>query len=131
MEQMVLESLLNGAGGVTYYCFGDFTDSPLDFYYHAKALAELRPYEDLVVDGEVCEPKGSNADLTYSAVKRGGELLLLVGNYRNAEPRTSLQIPFQKVAQIKDLRSGERVESGPAFTFDVPKGGIRLFYIKE
>jgi len=124
-------TLLNGAGGITYYCFGDFTDSPLDFYYHAKALAELRPYEDLVVEGEVLDAEGSNPGLTYSALRRGGELLLLVGNYRNAEPRTVFPIPFKTVAEIKDLRSDERVQSGSSFAFDVPKGDIRLFYIRQ
>lgn len=132
MEPMVLEALLNGAGGVTYYCFGDFTDSPLDFYYHAKALAELRPYEDLIVEGDVLEPKGSNRELTYSAIQRGGELLLLVGNYGNADPRTSYRIPFPAVSQVKDLRSGDLVGCATSsFTFEVPKGDIRLFYIKE
>lgn len=131
MEQMVLEALLNGAGGITYYCFGDFTDSPLDFFYHAKALAELRPYEDLVVEGEVLDAEGSNAGLTYSVLRRGDELLLLVGNYRNAEPRTVFPIPFTTVAEIKDVRSGQCVQSGSSFAFDVPKGDIRLFYIRQ
>lgn len=123
--------LLLGLVAGTYYCFGDFTDSPLDFFYHAKALAKLRPYEDLIVEGDVLETEGSNPELTYSAIKRGSELLLLVGNYGNADPRTSYQIPFPKVSQAKDLRSGERVDLGSQFTFDVPKGGIRLFYVRQ
>ena len=59
-----------------------------------KHWPQLRPYEDLVVEGEVLDAEGSNPGLTYSALRRGGELLLLVGNYRNAEPRTSFPIPF-------------------------------------
>ena len=39
MEPMVLETILNGARGLTYYEFRDF--DPLDFYYHARALATL------------------------------------------------------------------------------------------
>ncbi|MFA6929471.1 MAG: discoidin domain-containing protein, partial [Lentisphaeria bacterium] len=69
VEAMVLESLLNGADGITYYCYGDFTDSPLDFFYHARALSMLRPYENLIMDGKVLEPAGTNQELFYSAIQ--------------------------------------------------------------
>ena len=80
MEPMILEALLNGACGITYFRYDDF-DTPMDFYYHAKALAEIAPYEDLIMDGEVLEPTGSNKEFTYSGVKKGNEMLLLIGNY--------------------------------------------------
>ena len=128
LEQMILEALLNGACGITYYCYTDF-DTPLDFYYHAKALAEIAPYEDLIMDGEILEPSGSNQQLTYSGIKRGNEMLLLVGNYRNAPGNTAYTAPFANVTQIKDLRSGKVLPAANPIKLDVPEGGIMLLYI--
>ncbi len=131
MEQMVLEALLNGANGITYFEIGDFCDSPLDFYYHAKALSHIYPYEDLVMDGKVTEIKGSNVNLTYSMLQDGDELLLLVGNYVGAAPGTTVKLPF-KPSRVLDLREDKKVKcKGTDFKFDVPKDEIRLFYIKK
>ncbi|MFA7231298.1 MAG: hypothetical protein WC071_08495 [Victivallaceae bacterium] len=129
IEQMILESLFNGANGITYYCFTDF-DTPLDFYYHAKALAEIAPYEDLIMDGEVLEPTGTNKQLTYSGIKKGNEMLLLVGNYAKAPEATVYQTPFSKVLEIKDLRSGKKLNPVTDINLEVPKSDIRLLYIK-
>ena len=131
MEQMVLEALMNGASGITYYKIENFYDSPLDFYYHAKALAEIRPYEDLVMDGVPTEITGSNAELTYSMLLKGNELLLMVGNYRGATPATTVKLPF-KAKEVLDLREGKPVSAtGETIAFDVPKNEIRLFYISK
>ena len=131
IEQMVLEALMNGANGITYYKETDFYDTPMDFYYHAKALAEIQPYEDLVMDGAVTEVKGSNEDMTYSMLVKGNEALLLVGNYKGAKSATTVTLPF-KPKQVLDLRdNGARLKpNGNALSFDVPKDEIRLFYIK-
>ena len=129
MEQMVLEALLNGACGITYYWYGDF-DTPLDFYYHAKALAEIAPYENLIMDGEVLEPTGSNKQLTYSGIKNGNEMLLLIGNYANAPEETIFKAPFSKVIEIKDLRTGKNIHPDNNISLNVPKGDIRLLHIK-
>lgn len=129
MEQMVLEALLNGAGGITYYYYNDFTDSPLDFYYHARALSMIRPYEDLIIDGEVLNFTGINKEQYYSAVKKDHEMLLLVGNYKNASEQTMVELPFKKIEKIIDLRSDEKINADIKFKFNVPKGDIRLFYI--
>jgi len=128
LEQMILEALLNGACGITYYCYADF-DTPLDFYYHAKALAEIAPYEDLIMDGEVLEPTGSNKQLTYSGIRKGGEMLLLIGNYQNTPGSTTYSAPFATVTQIKDLRSGKVLPVENPIKLDVPKDGIMLLYI--
>ena len=131
IEQMVLEAFMNGANGITYFQASDFYDSPMDFYYHAKALAEIQPYEDLVMDGEVAAVEGTNADLTYSMLVKGREALLLVGNYKAATPSTSVTLPF-KPKQVLDLRKEGATLSakGNMLSFDVPKDEIRLFYIK-
>lgn len=128
LEYMILEALLNGAGGISYYCYDDF-DTPLDFYYHAKALAEIAPYEDLIMDGEVLEPTGSNQQLTYSGIKKNNEMLLLVGNYLNAPGNTSYTAPFAQVTEIRDLRSGKTLPAVNPITLDVPGDGIKLLYI--
>ena len=129
IEQMVLESFLNGATGVTYYCYGDF-DSALDYYYHAKAIAEIAPYEDLIADGIILEAKGSNDKMTYSVVRKGEEMLLLVGNYSRAGEETTFTVPFAKVKQVKDLRSGQEIKPAQELKLKVPKGDIVLLWIK-
>jgi hypothetical protein len=129
LEQMILEALLNGAGGITYYNFSDF-DTPLDFYYQAKALAEIAPYENLIVDGKVLEPTGSNKQLSYSGVRKGNEMLLLIGNYKKTVPETTIQLPFRKITEIKDLRSSNLIPLNNKLILNVPKAGIRLIYIK-
>ena len=131
IEQMVLEALMNGAGGITYFQIADFYDSPLDFYYHAKALAELRPYEDLMMDGTVLSTEGDNKDMTYSMIQNGDEVLLLVGNYKAAKPKVTFPLPFKPKA-IRDLRLGKDINpTGKDFVFEVPKDDVRLFYIKK
>ncbi|MBQ4143783.1 MAG: hypothetical protein IJD43_09940 [Thermoguttaceae bacterium] len=133
LEFMVLESFLNGAGGITYYCFTDF-DTPLDFYAHARALAALRPYEELLVSGEAQEISGSVPEMLYSSWGTEKERLILIGNPDRAEEETVLSLALgggtvSKLC-VKDLRSGEEetVEPGK-FTCTVPKGGVRLFHI--
>ena len=123
---MVLEALLNGAGGITYFGYAEF-DTALDFYYHSKALAKVAPYEDLLLDGEVLEPEGSNPDFYYSAIRKGGQALFLVGNYRRAAEHCRLQSPLRTVRQVVDLENGQTL-SGLAL--EVPKGGFRLLYLE-
>ena len=121
---------MNGAMGITYFQASDFYDSPLDFYYHAKALAEIQPYEDLVLDGAVTEITVSNKDFTYSMLAKDKEIILLVGNYKGAKPGTIVNLPF-KAKKVLDLRGGEKVQvKGNELFFKVPKDEIRLFYIK-
>jgi hypothetical protein len=129
VEQMVLEALMNGATGITYYWYGDF-DTSLDFYYHAKALAEIAPYEDLIMDGKVIEPTGSNSAMTYSGIRKGNEMLLLIGNYAKTDPETVFVVPFSKVTTVKDLRSGKKLNSTANLKINVPRGDIRLLHIK-
>ena len=130
VEQMILEALLNGARGITYFGFSEFTDSPLDFYYHVKALAAVKDHEDLIMDGKVTDVTGTNKDMTYSMLVNGNEALLLVGNYVNSDPSTMVKLPF-KPAIVKDLRAGKNISGSQNFKFEVPKSDIRLFYLKK
>ncbi|OGV33516.1 MAG: hypothetical protein A2020_10485 [Lentisphaerae bacterium GWF2_45_14] len=132
LEQMILEALLNGACGITYYCYSDF-DTSRDFYYHVKAVSEIAPYENIIMDGEVLTSlKGSNKNLVYSAVKKGKEMLLLVGNYkRSADGKSEIKLPFDGILEIKDLRNdGKEMKCENPFKIDVPKDQIVLYYIK-
>lgn len=126
MEAMVLEALLNGACGITYYGYGEF-DNALDFYYHCKALAKIAPYEDLLLDGQVLEPNGSNPELFYSGIQKGEQALLLVGNYRRAAESCTLSSPLQTTRRIVDAENGQTL---PGLTIEVPKGGFRLLYLE-
>ena len=133
MEQMVLEALMNGACGITYYSISNF-DTSLDFYYHAKALSMIAPYEDIIVEGDVITSlRGSNKKLTYSAIKKGNEMLLLIGNYKKVENgNTEISLPFKGICAIKNLRNdGETIRSKEIFKTNIPKGQIGLYYIKK
>ncbi|MFA6930296.1 MAG: hypothetical protein WCT05_08215 [Lentisphaeria bacterium] len=126
MEVMVLEALLNGACGITYYSYAEF-DNALDFYYHCKALAKLAPYEELLLDGEVLEPNGTNPDLYYSGIKKKNQMIFLVGNYRRADEQSTLQSPLTNITSIVDLESGEILAD---LNIKIPKGGFRLLYLE-
>ncbi|MDD5596389.1 MAG: discoidin domain-containing protein [Victivallaceae bacterium] len=129
LEHMILESFMNGACGITYYSYGDF-DTPLYFYYHAKALAEVAPYENIIVNGEIIELVGTNKGLTYSGVVLKNQMLLLVGNYAHNNEMTEYSIPLNGVKEIKDLQTGKLLKSSQTLTIKVPKGKIRFFYIR-
>ncbi|HRU05280.1 MAG TPA: discoidin domain-containing protein, partial [Candidatus Brocadiia bacterium] len=130
LEHMILEALVNGACGFTYYKFDDF-DTPMDFYYQAKALAQIAPCEDLVMDSAPCEVKADNDKLWYSACRKGGEMLILVGNYDRApNGKATIALPFAKVAAIRDLRAAKTLPAAAALSVDVAPSDIALFYVK-
>ncbi|MGN0867189.1 MAG: hypothetical protein ACI4SG_05885 [Oligosphaeraceae bacterium] len=80
-EEILLETLMNGAGGVQYFYALGF-ESPLDYFYVARAFSLLAPYEDILMDGSLEEEiQGDNPGLSYTARRLDDQLLLLVGNY--------------------------------------------------
>ena len=127
VEYSALETLLNGAGGFTYYAYWDF-DNVLDYAAMAKALRMIAPYENLIMDGELVEIPVNGVNT--SAIRKGNEMLLLVGNYRRPDMQVSLNLPFKKVEMIKDLRNGEKFKAGTSLKLNVPRSDIRLLYIK-
>jgi hypothetical protein len=129
LEYMILEAMLNGAQGITYYWWGDF-ETPWDYYYHAKALMHLAPYEDLIMDGEPVELTGSNDALTYSAIRNGDEMLILVGNYMNApDGTTTINLPFASVTSIEDARGDLRYANVPKLELSVEPQKIMLLHV--
>ncbi len=127
IEYIALEALLNGAGGITYYAYWDF-DSPVEYAALAKALRMIAPYEDLIMDGELVDIPVKN--INTSAIRKGNEMLLLVGNYRRPDMKVTINLPFSKVISIKDLRNNENFKSAKQIKLSVPRSDIRLLYIK-
>ena len=127
VEFIALEALLNGAGGFTYFAYWDF-DNALEYAAMAKALRTIAPYENLIMDGELVEIPVNGVNT--SAIRKGNEMLLLVGNYRRADMNVSVPLPFSKVEEIKDLRNGEAFKPGKNIKLGVPRSDIRLLYIK-
>ncbi len=127
VEYIALEALMNGAGGFTYYAFWDF-DTPREYAAMAKALRMIAPYEDLIMDGELVDIAAEGVDV--SAIRKGNEMLLLVGNYRQPDTNVTLNLPFKKVNAIIDLRNGGVFKPGTTLKLDVPRSDIRLLHIK-
>jgi len=130
VEAMILESLLNGASGITYYCFSDF-DTPMDFYYHAKALAHIAPYESLLTNGRPIQLKTDNDALFFSAYQHNGELLILIGNYQNT-PRTkaTITLPFRAVTEVTEVRQNTHMPGSSKLEVVVPTQEIRLIHVQ-
>jgi hypothetical protein len=128
MEPMVLESILNGARGVTYYWFGDF--DPMDFYYHAKALQTLAPHEKLLREGKPLAYKGDNSSLHVTAFASKNEALILVGNY-DGSPNAKIRLPLPFASAKKAVLGGNNLEvKNGAIEVNVPPGEFRLIAVK-
>ncbi|MDO5567603.1 MAG: hypothetical protein Q4G59_13155, partial [Planctomycetia bacterium] len=131
MEYMVLEAMLNGLEGITYYCFRDF-DTPLDFYYHAKALAEVRPYEAILADGKPVKLANNNADILCSAMQNGNEILILLGNYLRADSKIQLTLPLTGTCSALDVLSGKPIAvKSSTVKVEVQPGNIALIHIRQ
>ena len=126
VEYIALEALLNGAGGMTYYAYWDF-DTPLEYAALAKALRMIAPYENLIMDGKLVEIKVNGVDT--SAICKGNEMLLLVGNYRRPDMQISIDLPFKKIKAITDLRNGEKFKAARKIKLKIPRNDIRLLHI--
>lgn len=129
MEPMVLESILGGARGVTYYSFYDF--DPMDFYYHAKALSLLMKYPQLLKTGKPRAWTGSNANLNYTAFGDEKEALLLVGNYKNSrDGKTTVSVPLSGVRQVKNVATGDLLKAKKQLRLDIAPGEYVLLHAK-
>ena len=129
IEPMILESFLNGSGGITYFNYRNF-DTPEDYFYHARALSYLRKYEDLIVKGKMLSLKIEPVNAIYSALQSNKEILLLAGNYSKTTPKVKITLPG-KAAEITDAVTNKSLKaSGNELTLDIPSGKYRLIYIK-
>jgi hypothetical protein len=130
VEHQALEALLNGSMGITYYEFFNF-DTPLDFYYHAKALAMIAPYQAVIRQGAPHPVEHDNDSLTYSAVRHGNDMLILVGNYRGSrKTQATIALPYESIAEIMDLQSGWPQPARTKLTIDVEPDSVGLYHIR-
>lgn len=131
VESMVLEAVLNGARGVTYFQIEDF--DPLHFYYHARAVATFKRFENLLKEGAPRDYQGSNTDLTYTCYASKDEVLILIGNYQRSPNSTTSLHPLFQGAEGAVVVSGElpdELTSASEWKVNVPPGGFVLFYQK-
>ncbi len=130
METMVLETILNGGRGVTYYEYRDF--DPLHFYYHAQALAKLGRFPRLLKEGKPRPYAIRHDQLNATCFASEGEALLLVSNYaRSPESSVTLTPPLKK-GNLWRVENGERVpvavsEEG-GWREEIAPGQSVLFY---
>lgn len=128
MEPMVLETVLNGSRGLTYFWFGDF--DPMDFAYHSKALATIKPFETLIQNGKPIAYKGDNAQLHYTCFASDKEALLLVGNYESSpQTKTTVTPTFDAVKNVTLADGTPITMKGKTFNLEVPPGQFRLVHI--
>ncbi len=128
IEPMIYEVFFSGASGFTYFAFQDF-DSPLDFFYHAKALKTIRPYEDILWNGKFIDLKSNSKGLTISAWQLKNEIVLMVRNYSSKEALTAnILLPFQE-AEIRNIQTGKTVKNNK-ISVKLNYLGYKLFYIK-
>ena len=129
LEQMIYETMLNGAKGFFYYPWRGFI-SPIYFYYHAKAMKNVIRYQDLILNGEIFTPECSTPSMTVSGVKSDSEALLLIGNYQPAGNICNIKLPFEK-AKITDVLTGEVIDMKTVSKLPVPDKRIRLLHLQK
>ncbi|GEM_PF-5413163 len=129
-EQHILETLMNGAGGMQFFQGMSF-ESPLDFYYMARAFAMLAPYEDLLMDGELDEALvGDNPGMLYTARRLDDTLLFLAGNYGALQPAKAVaKIPGAVSARVISAQGEARLE-GENLSVDAPADDFTLVEVK-
>ena len=125
IEPMIYEALLNGSAGITYYAFQYF-DTPLDFYYHAKALATIARYEAFIVKALPYTVDSGHGALTASALMDSAKrrVMILLGNYGSARDiTTTITLPFESTASVRDLLQGRELNTNNNQVGVTIKGG--------
>lgn len=129
LEQMIFETILNGARGFTYYWFGDF--DPMDFYYQAQAMKELSKYQTLLQGGKPIAYQGDNPDLHYTAFSDGSEALVMVSNY-SGTPNSKVNLPLPFDSATKALLDGKILPiKENIVSLEVPSGAFRLIHLSK
>lgn len=126
LEQVILEAVLNGSRGITYYSFWDF--DPIHFYYHSRALSRLAPYQQMLRKGKRITVTGSSEKLLYSSAGNHQEALVLISNDGKVDEITDIQFPDQNVKSIQDTNEPS-VQIPSLEKIKVPADGQRLFHV--
>ncbi len=128
--QMLLEALLNGARGVTYYHFKDH--DPMDFYHQAVALRAIAPHEAILRDGALLEIANPNPALTVTLWGTEREALLLVGHYRDGAdaPETATLTPEgREIVSVRPLIGPEETQEGSPLALTLKPGEHQLYHV--
>ncbi len=127
LEQMIYETMLNGAVGFFYYPWRGFV-SPIYFYYHAKAMQNVIRHQELIFTGEIFTPKCDQANMTLSGIKTNNEALLLVGNYLGIKGNCCITPPFDATS-VTDVLTGETIPPTELQKLNVPIHHVRLLHL--
>ena len=129
LEQMIYETMLNGATGFFYYPWRGFI-SPIYFYYHAKAMENVIRHQELILTGEIFTPQCNRAEMSLSGVKNDNEALMLIGNYLGIQEDCAVKVPFDK-ALVTDILNGRELPLSEMQKLKVPRHRIRLLHLKR
>ena len=129
LEQMIYETMLNGAKGFFYYPWRGFI-SPIYFYYHAKAMQNVIKHQELILKGTVFTPECSNKKITLSGVKNASEALVLAGNYQDEQHAFELKMPFDN-AVIYDVLNNRNITAKELKTLKIPVGKVMLLHFRK
>lgn len=130
MEPMIIEAFLNGVKGITYYSHFDF--DPEDYYYHAKALALLHPYQSLFLSGAPFSIETSNPHISISGFRNAEEALVMLGNYQSTRVASSnVEVPLDGDVVVYDVVTGTKIDPESLTELDVEGQGFRLLHFKK
>lgn len=129
LEQMIYETMLNGAKGFFYYPWRGFI-SPIYFYYHAKAMKNIIKYQDLILNGTVYTPERGNTAMSIAGVKNANEALILIGNYHSSDKPVRLTAPFDN-AEVLDVLNNQKLSAEEVKNLRVPVKKVSLLYFRK
>ena len=124
-EQLIMEAIMNGAGGFQIYYMPGL-ESPLDYFFIARAMQRLLPFENFLMKAELVIPEATNPKLAYTARRLNNTMLMLVGNYGAfSDAETVLKLPA-KPQKIIDLVSGNMLTAEENLNLSVAKDTFRF-----
>lgn len=131
IEPMLYASFLNGISGLGYFSYFDF-QSPIKFYYHAKALKTLAPFEKLLWNGKPIQLKGTKSEkVRVSAWGKNNELLIFVDNPRISKMDDfKLSVPMKEITKITDVDLGKTLSKRELQAYSISGKRFGLIHVK-
>jgi len=129
----LLECFVNGARGV-YFWSGRVWDTETLAAF-ARAIRNIAPVEDVIVDGELLEGAEAAPKIRISGMRHGGRMVVLAADYDLAQPgMIQLRLPVKRASQVIDLDTGERLgtmsESNPVLNLALGPARARLLMVQ-
>lgn len=125
---ILLEVLLNGGRGAGYYTSAGFDAA--DMRAVAQVVAMLRPYEEIIVGGELLPGAACDVETVHlSAIRSGDRGLLLVGEYETAGPVECTVTPPAGFRIVSELTTTGATDCPPGpltVTLDQTRGRVYL-----